>query len=891
MAKRKSTPKDDPALLEDQHVEEVDFYNAFKQTYYDYGMDVIEDRALPDVRDGLKPVHRAILNEMLTKHYTSKHKEVKVAKIIGSVIGTWHPHGDVAAADALANMAAPWLHTMPSIEIKGNGGSVYGDPHAAMRYIEARLTPTGDAYGHRLKQGTVPYVENFNNDAMMPTVLPAQLPYLLINGDSGIAVGVATSIPTHNPIEVINAFLSYVKNPKQSVDDLMQIMPGPDFPTYGEIINRSELPDIYKNGFGKIRVRGRLRYNKAKHSLHVYEIPFTAAGAMNNLVDEITNASMESIGKNGKKVPPKIDGISSVADNSGKDGIDIAIKLKRGVDPDAMTRELFAKTKLETTLTFNFSALNDHTLHRYSLLTYFKQYLAFQHEILINEATTAKDENEKQLEIIYGMIRLQDVINEVVNSAKNANNKAELKDVLQTGKILPGVDPKYHAAIKKFDFTPLQADHIANLPIYKINKMDMATLTGQIDNCKTKIEDATSTIEDATKRKRMIIKEHKLELKKLDPTEFARKTDIIDDDISTTSKLEVPESPLYVNMDKYQYLRIEEKPFENSIETTNKSRLGFFDQTGTCWNLHLETTQPTTGNGTLINQLVPQLHELTGWSTTINRPTTDTEPNLGLFIYADGNVKLTLTSDFMTKTKATKVAGGKSDVPLLVYKDIPNDTLGVTINGKTFTKDALQTIIQGKSGHGKSLLTLDPEADHIDVTFINDADTLAATNPIKNISTSAASQDGSGAVYFAADGVLSFDWSIDQPDSETQPDGTLFAISYTELLNTSLLFIHNDGTAKIVNGEQFKVATKRTKVQADKKGTPSIYIGPIPETMVGLYTDGTQKRIKTDLISTQSKLGGGVRAFYSAKHTLQNVTDGTESNLDCVSLATQPKKP
>lgn len=874
------------AVQSDKYVKDVDFYNTFKKTYYDYGMDVIKARALPDVRDGLKPVHRAILTEMLSSHITSNHKTVKVATITGAVIGKWHPHGDSSVEDALAGMAAPWSNTMPSIEIKGNGGSVYGDPHAAGRYIEARLTSAGDAYGHNLKPGIVPYEPNFDDTKMMPKVLPAQLPYLLINGGEGIAVGVASSIPTHNPIEVINAFLSYVQKPKQTIEDLMTIMPGPDFPTKGEIINKSELTEIYKNGFGRIRVRGRLRYEKRDHSLHVYEIPFTAAGSMDTLVDEITTASMETTNKKGRKLPPKIKGITSVLDHSGKDGIDITIKLKRGIDPEAMQQELFAKTRLETTLKFDFSALNDHRLKRYSLLAYFKEYLAFQHQILINEYTTKKQELEKRFEVVSGLIKLQDVINEVVASAKNSNNKKELQEVLQTGKILPGVEPQYHAVISQFSFTPLQAEHIANLPIYKINKMDTAALLDEAKQIKIDLDYANTVINSVAKRKAIIVKSHKKELKKLDPEQFARQTDIIDDQISIASKLEVPESPLYVHLDKYQYLRIEEKSFDGSIATTNKSRLGFFDNHGICWNLHLENTQPTTGNGTLINQLLPELKELVGWSTTINQTPTESEPNYGVFVYQNGHVKLTPMAKFMTKTKTTKVSGGKTDVGLMAYSDVPNDALGITFNDQSFAIDAFS--VQGLAGHGKKMLEL-TDVDHVAINFINDVKKLNEIKPAKSVKASAIVQTGTGVAYFNKNGELNFDWSVDTPDQSQVSADTLFAISYQALLQTKLLFVHTDGTAKIVTGDQFKVATKRTKLQADKKGTEALYIGYVPETMLATYTDGTSKRVRTALISNQSKLGGGVRTFYSKKHQLQAVVDGASSNLECVSLATQPK--
>lgn len=856
-----------------EKIDEVDFSTTFKKNYYDYGMDVIRDRALPDVRDGLKPVHRAILTEMLTSHMTSKNKTVKVAKITGSVIGKWHPHGDVAVADALSGMAADWRNTMPAIEVKGNNGSIYGDPHAAARYIEARLTPTGDAYGKKLKRGIVPYEPNFDGTLMMPTVLPAQLPYLLINGGEGIAVGVASSIPPHNPIEVINAFISYVKAPKQTTAELMTILKGPDFPSYGEIINKDELPAIYESGLGRVRVRGRIRYDEKNNTLHIYEIPFTSAGYMDRLVDEITVATMETTGKGGKKIAPKILGITDVKNHSGKDGIDIAIKLKKGVDHEAIVKEIFAKTRMETTLKFNFSALNDHRLKQYNLKTYFKDYLAFQHEILINEYIQEKKELSARMEIVRGLLILQTVIDEVVASARNANGKDELREVLMTGKILDGVPKKYHKKISKFRFTELQAENISNLPIYRINKMDYAALIDEGKQIQTDLEYAESIINNATKRKNLIIRRHKDELKKLDPKVFARKTALLNDDVSTVSNLEIPESPLYVGVDKYQYVRIEEKAFDGAVKTTNKSRLGFFDNTGICWNLHLETASLTKNNGTLVNQLLGSEREYVGWSAAISNK----DLHYGLFIFEDGNMRITDMRKYMTKTKATKVASGRSDIKLIKVVDVPADAVGVKINGAIF--DIEQFSVNGVSGHGRHMMDA---LDHADVEFITDASAMPAT--VAKAASSASAANAVGVAYFDGSDTLKFDWSESEPSRES-----MFAIPYPELLKTTLLFVHNDGKAKRIEGSQFKVSTKRKSIQADKKGCQSIYIGRVPETMVGHYSDGTSKRIETKLISVQGKAGGGVRAFYTQKHELVSVEDGQSSTLPTVSLATQPK--
>lgn len=858
------------------HISDIDFGHSFKTDYYDYGMSVIEDRALPDVRDGLKPVHRAILMEMLGTNITSKNKPVKVAKITGAVIGKFHPHGDSAVEDALAGMAAPWKNSMPAVQIKGNGGSVYGDRHAAGRYIEAKLTPTGDAYGKKLKQGIVPYEPNFDDTTMMPTILPAGLPYLLINGSEGIAVGVANTIPTHNPIEVIEAFISYVKDPKQSVEELMTILTGPDFPTKGEIINKKELPDIYETGLGRIRVRGRLKYNKKDNTLHVYEIPFTSSGSMDNLVEKIANATMEQTSSNGKRIPPKIKGVTDVKDHSGKDGLDITIKLKRGVDPDSLMKELFAKTPLETTLKFDFSALNNRRLKRYGLKGYFKDYLAFQHETVTNEFALEKEELNNRMEVIKGLLILQQVIDEVIASAKNSNGKKELQDVLENGTLLDGVPKQYHETIKNFAFTPRQSEHIANLPMYKLNKMDYASLINEGKQVQKDIEYATDIIESKTKRKNLIIKRHKDELKNIDKERFKRQTTIIDDNVSIPSKLEVPESDLYVSMDKYQYVRIEEKSFDNSVQTTNKSRLGFIAKNGVCWNLHLEDTSLTKNNGTLVTQLVKADEPIVGWTTTIMSD----DEKLGLFIFEDGNMRLTDMRKYQTKTKATKVASGKTDVPLVTFVDVPEDAVGVTINGKTFRLSDFST--QGRGGKGKNMMDA---LEHADIEWVTDEADLPKTKA-KRQASKGESSEKDGVLYFEKGVEAEFNWD----ESEPSESDALFAIPYKELLETELLFVHEDGRAKRVSGKQFEVKTRRSRIKVNKTGCVPIYIGRVPETMVGHYTDGSMKRIETQLISEQGKQGGGVKSFTSTKHTLERVEDGKESTLDCVSLATKPKK-
>lgn len=691
-------------------ISKVDFAQNFKSDYYDYGMSVIEDRAVPDVRDGLKPVQRAILIEMLTSKINSHAKTVKVAKITGAVIGKWHPHGDISVEDALAVMAAPWKNSMPAIEIKGNGGSVFGDKHAAGRYIEARLSPTGDAYGQNLKEGIVPYMPNFDETLRMPKVLPAQLPYLLINGGEGIAVGLASSIPPHNPVEVIKAFLRYAKNSSLSVKQLMTTMKGPDFPTKGEIINKRDLDKIYETGLGSIRIRGRIKYDPKDRSLHIYEIPFTFAGSMNNLVDELAIDCMGAPTKSGKRAEPKVKGVLDVKDHSGKDGIDITLKLRRGVDPEQVKQAIFAKTRMETNFKFDMSALNNRHQKRYNLKSYFKEYLAFQNEIITNEYKIQEKDLAKRLEILAAMIGIQSVIDPIVACARLSNGKKELKEVLMTGKVLPGLPAQYVPLVKQFKCTELQADAVASLPIYRLNKLDYDKMRQEAEEDQQKLEYAQKVQTDSELRREIIIKRHQEELKKLKGKNFERKTDIIDDSNTTTAQLEVPESSLYFSFNKYHYLRLADRKFEGSIKTTNKQRIGFIDEDGICYNLFLENAKMTNSTGVLIDTLLKTKAPIVGYASNIDSK----DEHLLLYVFTDGHAKLTDERKFKTKSHATKVSSGKTKIKIVKIFEVPKDTESITLNKQTFSlKDFSH---QGIGGVGKKMIKPIEDA-MLDVTF------------------------------------------------------------------------------------------------------------------------------------------------------------------------------
>ena len=849
-----------------EEISKVQTYDELRDYILKYSNMVAKDRALPDIRDGFKPVQRRIITSMLVNKNTSSNKPVKVAKRVGDVMGIYHPHGDSSIYDALVRMNAWWKNQVTTVKIKGNEGSIFGDNAAAMRYIEVNLTPIGDAYGYKLSPEIVPFVKNYDETTDEPTILPAQLPFLLINGASGVASGIAVSIPTHNPIEVINAFIAYTKNNKISLDELMEIMPGPDFPTGAEIINKSQVRSLYETGVGKLRLRARIEYDEQAHQLHIIEVPFTSSGTIDALTESIVSASMptEKVNRRtGKveKLKPKLPFITKVFNYSGRDGLDIQINLAKDVDPDQAVQELYAKTPLEATMPYQFISLNDKKPAIYSLKQYFREYLSFQHFITKNEFISERKKLEKRFEIVKGLLIMKVVIDEVIASAKASTSKEELQEVLETGKILDGVPKKFHKTIKTFQFTPLQAEHISKLPIYRINKMDTQELIKEGKRLESDIAYVTGIIESDTRRKNLIIKRHEQELTKLDPEVYQRKTVLVDDSFSVSRTLEVPTQPRYVSIDKYQYVRIEDTEFSNAIKLTNKERIGFFDETGCLWNIHLEKESLTTGRGTLVNNLLGNSTNIIGMTTNV----TNDKGHLGLFIFNNGNVRVTDLNHFMTKSKATKVNGGK-DLSLQYYTDIPDGVKSVTINDKTYMIENL--CHQTKFGSGRK--TIEP-CETITVSFSNEG-----------IESTSITEPTNPKVTFTKDGLALFSWNGEVHDG-------LFTIDYDKLLNSTLLFVHTDGTAKKVSGEQFKVSTKRKQIQADKKGYESLFIGEVPDTLIGTYTDGYVKKIETANISQQGKVGGGVRVLYTQKHQLEKVEDGANYEIEISSYQMQPK--
>ncbi|MCP5351203.1 MAG: DNA gyrase subunit A, partial [Oceanospirillaceae bacterium] len=327
----------------------VNIEDELKQSYLDYAMSVIVGRALPDVRDGLKPVHRRVLHAMnvLGNDWNKAYK--KSARVVGDVIGKYHPHGDNAVYDTIVRMAQPFSLRYTLVDGQGNFGSIDGDSAAAMRYTEVRMAKIAHELLADIDKETVNFVDNYDGTEKIPEVLPTRIPNLLVNGSSGIAVGMATNIPPHNLTEVVNAALAMIENPDIDVDGLMQHISGPDFPTAGIINGRDGIVEAYRTGRGRIYVRGRHHFEEnqknGKESIIITELPYMVNKA--RLIEKIAELVKEK----------KLDGITELRDESDKDGMRIAIELRRGEVPEVILNNLFAQTQLQTVFGINCVAL------------------------------------------------------------------------------------------------------------------------------------------------------------------------------------------------------------------------------------------------------------------------------------------------------------------------------------------------------------------------------------------------------------------------------------------------------------------------------------------------------------------------------------------------------
>ena len=459
--------------MQDSQIIRTEYSDVMKKSYIDYAMSVIIARALPDVRDGLKPVQRRTLYDMheLGIRYDKPYR--KCARIVGDTMGKYHPHGDSSIYDALVVMAQEFKKGMVLVDGHGNFGSIEGDGAAAMRYTEARLAKiTQEAYLADLDKDIVDFVPNFDETEKEPAVLPVRIPNLLVNGAEGIAVGMATSIPTHNLGEVVDGVKAYMKNDEITTRQLMKYIKGPDFPTGGIVVNKDDLPQIYETGTGKIKIRGKVEVEDVKGGkkrLVITEIPYTMIGAgIGKFLNDVCNL-VET-----KKTTDIVD----ISNQSSKEGIRIVIDLKKGADVENLTNMLYKKTRLEDTFGVNMLAVADGRPETMGLKKIIEHHVDFQFELATRKYKTLLAKERDRKEIQEGLIKACDVIDLIIEILRGSQSVADARACLTQGiteniKFKSGISRKMAAMLR---FTERQANAILEMRLYKLIGLEIEAL-------------------------------------------------------------------------------------------------------------------------------------------------------------------------------------------------------------------------------------------------------------------------------------------------------------------------------------------------------------------------------------------------------------------------------
>ena len=436
-----------------------------------YSKYIIQERALPDIRDGLKPVQRRILYSMNKDGNTFDKGYRKSAKSVGNIMGNFHPHGDISIYDAMVRMSQDWKNREILVEMHGNNGSMDGDPPAAMRYTEARLSEMAGYLLQDIEKDSVPFAWNFDDTEKEPTVLPAAFPNLLANGATGISAGYATDIPPHNLAEVIDAVIYMIDHPSAKVDKLMEFLPGPDFPTGAIVQGRDEIKKAYETGKGRVVVRSRTEIEKlkgGKEQIVITEIPYEINKAV--LVKKIDDV----------RVNNKVAGIAEVRDESDRDGLRIAIELKKDANTELILNYLFKYTDLQVNYNFNMVAIDNFTPRLVGIVPILTSYIAHRKEIILARSRFDKVKAEKRLHIVEGLIRVLSILDEVIALIRASENKADAKENLKVS----------------YDFTEEQAEAIVTLQLYRLTNTDVVVLEEEEAELREKIAMLAAIIGD-----------------------------------------------------------------------------------------------------------------------------------------------------------------------------------------------------------------------------------------------------------------------------------------------------------------------------------------------------------------------------------------------------------
>lgn len=685
-----------------------------------YSKYIIQERALPDIRDGLKPVQRRILYSMNKDGNTFEKGFRKSAKSVGNVMGNFHPHGDSSIYDAMVRMSQDWKNRETLIEMHGNNGSMDGDPAAAMRYTEARLSEIAGYLLQDIDKNTVPWAWNFDDTEKEPTVLPAAFPNLLVNGATGISAGYATDIPPHNLAEVIDAVVYMIDHPSAKVEKLMEFLPGPDFPTGAIIQGKDEIKKAYETGKGRVVVRSRTAIETlkgGKKQIVATEIPYEVNKAV--LVKKIDDV----------RVNNKVPGIAEVRDESDRDGLRIAIELKKDADEETILNYLFKYTDLQVNYNFNMVAIDNYTPRQVGIVPMLSSYIAHRKDIIVARSKFDKEKAEKRLHIVEGLIRVISILDEVIALIRASENKADAKENLKVS----------------YEFSEEQAEAIVTLQLYRLTNTDIVTLENEEAELRDKITMLKAIIGDERTMFNVMKRELREVKKKFgNPrlTELQAQAQTIEIDTASL----IVEEETFVSVTRGGYIK---RTSPRSYNSSTIDEVGKRDDDELIFVQQAKTTQHLLIFTNLGNVIYRPVHEITDirWkdigehlSQTITNFATDEE-----VLYAEivddfeeqtyfavtklGQIKRFERKEFTPwrtyKSKAVKFAKLKNDEDRIVtvHSIALDDVMLVTLNGYALRFNIEEVPVVGAKAAGVKAVNL-KDGDLVQVAFVANTESM-----------------------------------------------------------------------------------------------------------------------------------------------------------------------
>ena len=734
---------------ENSEIFNINLDTEMRQSYLDYAMSVIVSRALPDARDGLKPVHRRILYSMYENNYEWNKPYRKSARVVGDVIGKYHPHGDQSIYDALVRMAQPFSMHLPLIEGQGNFGSVDGDPPAAMRYTEVRMEKISQHLLNDLDKETVDFQENYDNSESEPIVIPAEFPNLLVNGAGGIAVGMATNIPPHNLGEITDACLLLLDKPEASIDELIEIVPGPDFPTGGIILGQSGSRSAYSTGKGSIIIRGKVSIEdlpKDKKAIIISEIPYQLNKV--SLIEKIAELVREKT----------IDGVTDLRDESDRNGMRIYIELRKDAVPDVILNQLYRYTPLQTSFGANTVALdrgNPKTLNLKELLECF---LDFREDVVTRRIKFLLNKARDRAHILVGLAIAVSNIDEIIKLIRSSKSPADAKEKLMKKEwpakdvksLIELIDDPRHSLSKKglCKFSDEQARAILELRLQRLTAIGKEDIENEMDELKKNIEDYLLTL----KSKEKVIDIIKKELTEIrDNFSIPRRTEIVDyiDDVQDEDLIKKEEMAVTVSHSGYikrvplstyrsqnrggkgrSGMQTKDEDFVTNIFVANTHQpILFFSSTGMVYKLKtylLPISSPQAKGKALINLLPLSEGEVITTIMPLSENEDDWKDLYVMFATSTGGIRRNNLSDFLRINKNGKIAmkpsEGESIISVQTCTD-DNDILLATKKGQCirFSVDKVR-VFASRSSTGVRGIKLDKNDSVMAMSILNHVD-------------------------------------------------------------------------------------------------------------------------------------------------------------------------